>query len=211
MKNHFFTPVFNAVKNWYIPLIGGILYIIMGIVVLASPKESILVLAIFFGLTFLVAGVFEIFFALSNRHRLENWQRAIGFGILTAIIGLVLTLNPPISITTIALFVGFTIIFRSIVAIAFSLDLRNYGSDSWGWLFAFGVLGVIVSIILIWEPNAAVLSLVILIGISFILAGIFGVHLALSLRKIHRHSKSFSSRFKEQIKEIKDFIEDEWD
>lgn len=211
MKNHFFTPVFSAIKNWYIPLIGGILHIIMGIIVLSSPEESILALAIFFGLTFLIAGVFEIIFALSNKIQLENWQRSLGFGILTVLIGLILTFNPPISITTIALFVGFTILFRSIITIAFSLDLKNYGSDKWGWLFALGIVGVLLSLILLWEPRAAVLSLVVLIGFSFIIAGVFGVYLSLLLRRIHNHSTSFSSKLKERMKEIKKHIEEEWD
>lgn len=211
MRNHFFTPVFKAIKNWYIPLIAGILYIIMGIVVLNSPEESILALAIFFGLTFLIAGLFEIIFSLTNKKQLENWERTLGFGILTTLVGLILTLNPPISITTIALFVGFMVIFRSIVTIGFSLDLKNYGSDNWGWLFALGIIGIIISFILIWSPRTAVLSLVVLIGINFIVAGIFRIYFSLLLRKVHKHSKSFSSEIKDKIEKLKETIKEEWD
>src|SRR5690554_1642288 len=211
MENHFFTPVFKAIKNWYIPLIAGIIYITMGIIVLNSPEDSILALAIFFGVTFLIAGLFEVIFALTNRRNLESWGRSLGFGILTTLVGLILTLNPPISITTIALFVGFMVIFRSIVTIGLSLDLRNYGSDKWGWLFTLGIVGVLLSFVLIWNPKTAVLSLVILIGINFIIAGIFRILFSLLLRKVHKHSTTFASEVKDKVEKIKDYIEEEWD
>lgn len=126
MVSSFFKSVSKAIKHWYLPLIVGIIFIALGILVLFTPMESYLALAFIFSISFLVSGISEIIFAISNRKQMEGWGWNLSIGILTVLLGIVLINNPAISIVTLPFVVGFVVLFRSIMAISTSLDMRNY-------------------------------------------------------------------------------------
>lgn len=211
METLFLKSLRNAVKHWYIPLLVGLFFVIVSIIAFTSPIGSLMALAVLFSLSFLFGGLAEIIFSLSNRHRLQNWGWSLAFGIVTFIAGILLLINPALSMTTLALFIGFIILFRSIAAIGFAFDIKRYGGSNWGWLLAFGILGTIVSFILIWNPIFAGMSIVVLVALSFLFAGIFNIYLSLQLRKLHRSSKKISDKLRERYDDLLEEIRAEWD
>lgn len=54
--------------------------------------------------------------------------------------------------SVLAFYIGFVILFRSVAAISFAIDMKGYGSKSWGGLLALGIVGAIVSFILLIFP-----------------------------------------------------------
>ena len=112
----------NSVKNWYILLIVGLIFLGTGIYCFVSPAGSFLALALMFGWSFLISGAIEIVFSISNRDELENWGWTLIFGILTFLVGMLLLARPEITMITLAFSLGFLVLFRSIGAISFALD-----------------------------------------------------------------------------------------
>ena len=110
MNSYFLSSLKNAIKHWYIPLIVGILFIITSFVVFSTPLSSLLTLAIIMSVSFIVSGIFEVVFALSNRRSMENWGWSLVFGLLTLIVGFMLVTNPALSILTLSLYVGFILL-----------------------------------------------------------------------------------------------------
>lgn len=212
METFVLKSIKEAVKNWYIPLLVGLLFVLVSIVAFASPVSSLLALSIFFALTFLFGGFSEIVFSIVNRRQMDNWGWSLAFGIITFIVGLSLTIHPALSMNVMVFYIGFVILFRSIAAISFALDMKRYGTKSWGGLLALGILGAISSFILIWNPVFAGLSIVILIAFSFLFAGLFSIYFSLQLRKLHKSSKTISAELRERydgiIKEIRKELED---
>ena len=49
----------NHGRLWFLPLITGILFIVVGIWIFKTPMESYLTLSIFFAVTFLISGLFR--------------------------------------------------------------------------------------------------------------------------------------------------------
>ncbi len=211
MKTSFLNSIKNSVKHWYIPLIVGILFVILSIAVFTSPLSSLLALSIFFALSFLFSGLSEVFFSISNRNTLPNWGWSLAFGILTTIIGFSLVVHPGLSISVLAFYIGFLLLFRSIASISFALDVKKYGSKNWGSLLAFGILGALASLFLIWNPLFTGIGLTILMAVSILFAGLFSIFLALQLRKIHVHGRKISSNLKERYDDLMEEIRDEWD
>ncbi len=123
--NNFFKTIANAIKHWYIPLIVGIIFALTGIYTLFSPLKAYLTLSVLFSLSFLISGLSEIIFSISNRKEIDNWGWTLTFGIVTALFGVLLVMNPQISITTLPFYVGVVVLFRSIMGIAYALDLKN--------------------------------------------------------------------------------------
>lgn len=73
MNTPFLKSIKNAIKYWYIPLLVGLFFVIVSIVVFTSPLTSFGALAILFSLSFLFGGTTEIFFSVTNRDQLVNW------------------------------------------------------------------------------------------------------------------------------------------
>lgn len=200
----------DSIKHWYIPLFVGLFFVIVGIVTFTSPVTSLMALAVLFSLSFLFGGFTEIVFAIANRKRLDNWGWSLAFGIITFTAGILLLINPALSTATLAFYIGFVILFRSVSAISFAMDVKKYGSKNWIGLLIFGILGAIVSFILLWNPVFAGMSLIILVALSFLFAGLFSTYFAFQLRRLHKHSKDLSPELRARFQQLQSDIRHEW-
>lgn len=211
MSTNFLSSLRNAVKNWYIPLIVGILFIITSIIVFSTPLQSLLTLAMFMSVAFIVGGIFEVIFAISNHKSMDNWGWSLVFGLLTLIVGLMLYANPGLSILTLSIYVGFILLSRSIGSISFAIDIKRHSIGHWVGLLIFGILGTIVSIILLLNPIYAGISAIYLIGFSFLFGGIFSVFWSIQLRKLHKRAKNIKPEIKERIRKLEEDLRTEWE
>lgn len=184
MPNPFLKTIKGAVKHWYLPLIVGLLFLVIGVYTFMSPVEAYITLAILFSISYIFSGISDIFFAISNRHELDNWGWALAIGVATLLVGILLYIHPEITMVTLPFMIGFLMLFRSVSGIGFALDLKNYGGNSWGYLLALGILGTLVSFFLLFNPIAAGMTLVAATGLVMLIIGIFHVFLALKLRKL---------------------------
>ncbi|MBL1214192.1 MAG: HdeD family acid-resistance protein [Ignavibacteriae bacterium] len=210
MQALFLKTIKDAVKLWYIPLFVGILFLVVSIIAFISPVSSFLALAILFSLSLLFSGLSEIIFSIANKEQLDNWGWTLAFGIFTFVVGVLLLISPSISMAALAFYIGFVILFRSIAAFSFALDIKKYGSSNWGWLLAFGILGTLFSFVLLWNPILAGLSAVILISLSFLFSGLFSIYFSFQLRKLHKVAKELSSGLRERFEELEKDIQKEW-
>ncbi len=186
MKNQLENKIKNSIQHWYIPLIVGVIFIGSGLYTFASPLKSYLALSIIFSISFIASGLSEVFFSISNRDKIENYGWTLFFGLSTLLIGLLMITNPKLSMTTLPMYVGFVLLFRSIGAISYSIDLKRYGVSAWGMLMTFGVLGAIFSFMLIRNPVFAGMTIVIWTGISLITVGLFSTLVAFKLRTLNK-------------------------
>lgn len=194
---NYFKLIKNTVKHWYLPLIVGILFVGFGLYMFSTPAESYLTLLIVFSMLFIFSGLSDIIFSISNKNELEGWGWTFMSGVFNFIIGAILLNHPEISIVLLPVFVGFTVLFKSITAISLSLELKKYGVLDWGNLMGIGVLGVIFSIILLWNPMFAGLSVVVWTALAFITFGIFNIYFSVKLKKL----KDFPNKVPEELKE----------
>jgi uncharacterized membrane protein HdeD (DUF308 family) len=125
---------------------------------------------------------------------MKGWGWNLVYGITNVSIGIILISNPTISIASLPIYVGLTVLFRSALAIGTSLDLSGYGVPGAGSLLAIGILGMIFSFILLKNPDFAGLSLVSWTTITLLMAGIYSIYYSLQLKKLNdAGSKIFSS------------------
>ena len=176
----------QTVKNWYLILILGIILIFVGIWVFNTPVLSYATLSILFAAAFLVTGILEIAYVISNSKEMEKWGWSLVSGIIDLLIGILLMALPATAMMFLAFYVGFGILFRSTLAIGRSIDLKRWHIAGWGYLLLIGILGLIFSFILIWNPIFAGLTIVFYTGMSFIMIGIFQVFLSFKLRKLKK-------------------------
>lgn len=179
----------DAVSYWWVSLVVGALALIAGIWSMTAPVSAFGVLLIFFIASFIAGGIFDILFSILNYKKLNGWGWTLVLGILSLLFGFILMSKPIESMIVLAYLVGFWMLFASITSISGSLEMRRAGIGSWGWMLAFGILGVILSFILISNPLFAAAYLVILFSISLLLYGIIRIFFALKMRQINKAIK----------------------
>lgn len=209
MNQPFFKTVQNSIKHWYIPLIVGIIFIIIGFYTLFSPIASYLTLATLFSVSFLVSGLSELYFSIANRKEIDNLGWLMASSIITTLMGVLLIIHPKISLTILPFYVGFLVLFRSVNALSTALDLKNYGILDWGNLMLVGILGLLFSFILIWNPVFAGMTIVFWTGSVLIFTGIFSIYLSLKFKKLKDFPNKISDELKARYEAIKAEIKEE--
>ena len=184
MSNTIIASAKSVVRHWYLVLLAGIIFIAAGIWVMCTPLSAYLALSVLFSISFSIVGLMEVIFAIANRKEMKGWGWTLVFGLFNLLISFILFYDPLISITTLPLYVGFVVLFRSITTIGVSLDTENYATPGKGSLLALGILGVFFSFILLWNPAFAGLSLVIWTAIGLITAGIYSIYFSFLLKKL---------------------------
>jgi uncharacterized membrane protein HdeD (DUF308 family) len=177
------SAIKSTLKHWYLPLIVGVIFILLGCYVFTVPLETYATLAFLFSLSFIISGVVEIYFAYSNKDSLDGWGWYLTGGILTLLLGFYLVINPGISAAVLPYVVGFTMMFRSFQGLGIALDLKKLGL-SWGTPAFIAVLGILLSFLLIAQPLVTGMSIVIITALAIIIVGIYSISLSLTLKKI---------------------------
>jgi uncharacterized membrane protein HdeD (DUF308 family) len=111
----------NRSRGWAVVL--GILLVIGGIVVIAWPGVTFLVIAIVWGLTMLVGGIARSIAAATLRGYAWGWL--IVLGILEAILGILMLAWPDVTAYVILLLIGIYSIVAGILQIVLSFQLRK--------------------------------------------------------------------------------------
>ena len=186
----------NRIKNWWIPLIVGIIFILTGIYTLLNPDVSYITLSLIFSISFLFSGISEIIFSISNRKEMDNWGWVLAYGILSTVIGGVLINHPLISLEVFSIYVSFLILFRAMSGISFSFELKELGVDSWWISLLISVILLFFAITAMIFPGLAGLTAVYWVGMGVILAGIITINYSIQLKKI----KDLPDRISEDLK-----------
>lgn len=178
------SNVRNPLKYWYIPAIVGLLFIAVGIYAFTVPMETYLTLTVIFSISFLTSGLLESIFAIQNRKFIESWGWYLVSGIAGIILGILLLVNPEISVMTLPLFVGFGLLFRSIIGLGLAFDLKKMRILQWGNLALLSALGILSSFLLIYNPIFTGFSIVVFTCITFIFTGVSAIILSFRLKKL---------------------------
>jgi uncharacterized membrane protein HdeD (DUF308 family) len=187
MKNSLFkiNEIRAHIRNWWVLLLLGVIFVAMGFIVLANPLESYVTLAIFFAASMLVSGIFQIVFSIANREEMEGWGWQLALGIMETIIGFILIFNLGLSLAILPFYVGFWLLFRSFALIGFSFEMKTYKIMSWGYYLVFGILLAVFSWFIILRPVFGGITIVTWTAIAFMIAGVAHIMLSFRLKKVN--------------------------
>lgn len=176
----------------------SIIAFIIGLIMVIVPNVSLQVIGITFGIFAIVFGIVLIAlnFALNNFH-IPFF--GIASGVLSIIVGIILIAMPGILPTIFGLALGIWVILSSVNIISIAIAVRN-GVSNWGLLLLLGIIDLICGIIVLFNPFASSLSIVILGGIVIM------IHSAATIADmvmIRKDAKEFAKAYEEGLKELK--------
>ncbi len=115
--------------GFFLHLLGGVLYVIVGLMVVVNPQVGALALTLLMALFFLIAGAFRIIGSLTMRF--PEWRWVLLNGIVTFLLGLLIWKQWPSSaFWVIGLFIGIDLIFTGWSWVMLSLTARRLASQA---------------------------------------------------------------------------------
>lgn len=173
----------HSVEQWWLNLTAGIIFIIIGGIVVLYPSTSYAKFTTIFIAGFGVVGLLETFYALSNRNQLQHWGWTLMSGIVDLAITFLLLTTPEIGVIGLPTYIGFVLLFRSIIGIGFSTYLKQFEVRNWAIVLALSILGIFFSLLMIWETRIGVLSFTINTTIALLTVGFAQIGIAYELRR----------------------------
>lgn len=150
----------------------GVLSIVIGLLLLASPGATLLVVAVLFGIQLIVLGALRI--ALSSAAPAEpGWLKplVIVMGVLTVIAGIICLFRPGTSLLIIAIFLAVGWIVEGAAALAQALMAdRSVGARI--FFIISGIVSVVAGLIVATFPGGSLVLLTRFGGILLIVVGI---------------------------------------
>lgn len=173
--------VVNVSKVWWISLIAGICWFIIGIVILQFDIASVQTIGLLVGLMFLFTGIQE--FIISSA--VEGWKWLwIVFGVLFVLAGIYAIINPGATAVALASVLGFLFLLVAIFWIIEAFATREQ-NDLW-WLGL--ISGIIMFVLAVWVSRQFLIEkvevLIVFAGVWALMQGLVSVIRGFQIRKL---------------------------
>jgi len=153
---------------WWVFLLEGIASIIIGLLLLVHPAQTLVAIAIFFGFYWLFVGVLELVRVFVDKS--VPWYWSLLIGVLGIVAGLIV-LNHPL-LAGVVLPVGI-VVWLGVIGLVIGV-LAMIGGFTGGGVgsFIFGLVNFIIGLILLNAPMTAALAVPLVFGILLLIQGV---------------------------------------
>src|SRR5262249_33170002 len=147
-------------RAWGSLVIRGALGIIVGVLILVRPMESVAAFALVVALSALVQGAVAMVHAFDIRSVARHWWRLLLIRSLGTVVGIAaLYYYPGLSLTFIVIWAVWWLAIVGVTAIGAALYERRMGMG-WGWTMTWGILAIVTAVIAFGNPPATLAALV---------------------------------------------------
>lgn len=167
-------------------VISALLCILLGIVLVVWPDLSIQVVCTAVGAVLLIGGGVRLAVYFMSRDGSVYAQMNLIMGIILAVVGVWILLQPDKVLAIIPIIVGIVIILHGANNLRQAFTLCRDKYDKWWVVLILGLLTVGFGVLLVLRPFEALDTVVMLIGISLIFDGISDIWI---VSRIYRTAK----------------------
>jgi uncharacterized membrane protein HdeD (DUF308 family) len=169
----------RAKSGWIVAL--GAVYVIAGLIALASVAMATVASVLVVGVMMIVAGVAEVI----NAFQIKSWGKFLLWallGVLYIIAGFVTFENPLLAAVLLTLMLGASLVASGIMRIFLSFSMKR--ETPWIWVALSGVITLLLGLLILarWPINS-VYILGLFLGIDLIMAGAGWIGLGFGLRR----------------------------
>jgi uncharacterized membrane protein HdeD (DUF308 family) len=178
------TPIPSLLPHlWKSTLTSGVLSLIVGVVVLAWPGISVLTAAVAFGIYLLITGAAQVVFAFSLH--VSAGSRILLF--ISGAASLILAVlafrhfGQGYAVLLLAIWIGIGFIFRGVATTVSAIHDPHLPGR--GWSIFIGVITLIAGIVVLGSPLESILTLALVVGVFFVVIGVFEIVSSFGIRK----------------------------
>jgi uncharacterized membrane protein HdeD (DUF308 family) len=171
--------------SWQTALLLGALTFILGLIVSLHPSNSVNVIAVLLGVLMILSGIFHLIRVFDPQEAHRIWLGIAG--LLFIVIGVILIRHLHLTRAIIGLVIGITWIVQGLAALIGGISGGVREGRAW-WII-FGVASLIAGIAVTVTPASSLNVLATLLGIWFMVMGVFEIIGGLLLRHAVHHAK----------------------
>ena len=171
--------------TWQATLFLGAATLILGLIVSFHPTGSLNVIAVLLGIAAILSGIFHLIRVFDPKELHRVWLGIAG--LLFIVIGVVLIRHLHLTRSLIGLLIGITWIVQGLTALIGGISGGVREGRAW-WII-FGVVSLIAGIVVAVTPASSLNVLAVLLGIWFVIMGIFEIIGGLLLRHALREAE----------------------
>jgi uncharacterized membrane protein HdeD (DUF308 family) len=167
---------------WKSTLISGLLALVLGVLVLVLPGDSLVIAAVLFGLYLLVTGAAQVVFAFSLH--VSAGGRVLLF--ISGAASLVLAVlcfrhfGEGYALLLLAIWIGVGFIFRGVATSISAISDPHLPGR--GWQISLGLISLLAGIVMIASPFETLAILTLIVGIWLVVIGAFEVVSSFGIR-----------------------------
>lgn len=167
-------------RSWWHLELRGAAALVFGVLALAWPGVTLLLLVALFAAYAFVSGVATLAGALRNRSE-RGWWLLLLLGLAGIAAAIVTLFYPGITALVLVVVMGVNAIFGGVLDIAMAIRLRKEIRGEW-LLGLAGVVSILFGVLVLAFPGAGALALVWLIAFYAIVVGVLFIALGLRMR-----------------------------
>ena len=166
-------------SDWGLVLLQGIAAVILGLFLVTAPGATLLVVATFLGIYWLISGVLSIVKIFTRTSQL-NWFWSLAVGLLGIFAGAIVLRHPVWSAllvpTVLIIILGINALLMSAINL-----VRGLGGDGVGYV-AISIFDLVLGIVLLGSPLVAASLLPVVFGILALIGGISTIIISFTIR-----------------------------
>ncbi|MFD4603301.1 HdeD family acid-resistance protein [Streptomyces sp. NPDC058464] len=178
------SPIARLGGSWTWHLLYGLVSIVIGVISLAWPGPTLVVLAMVLGAQLIATGVFRLVGSASLEETGTARTLTAVLGVVSLLLGLYAIRHVLITVLALGLLLGVYWIVDGFTAVFAAVD--HPGLPGRAWNVFIGVLGVLAGLTLLIWPGLSLLTLSFLAGLWLIMLGAMQLGLARRIRGIAR-------------------------
>lgn len=167
--------------GWWLALLIGAVSIVVGIIVILKPSDSLSTLAVIIGIFILFDGIVELIAAVTGGT--ENRGLLAVIGALSVIAGVLLIRHPLGGVKAVALLLGIWLIAAGVVRFIAAFSL----AQDRGWRILGALVLAIFGVVIVSSPHIGYTTLAVIAGICFICYGISMLAAGWAMHVIREH------------------------
>ena len=166
----------RSIRHWWVFLLRGILFMLVGIYMICSPATGFVALGFFFGLVILLTGIAELLRVSSDR---TSGSRGfhLAMGIIDILLGIVFIGHIAAGVAVLRIIGGLWFLFRGSSLIRFSRHMHT------SWLLVLGgIITAIFGLMIIFNVVFGSLTIIFFTAFAFLIMGVFNAWLGYNMK-----------------------------
>lgn len=167
-------------RSWGIVLFLGIMSVLIGILAIAWPLATVVVVAVLLSIWLIVTGIFQVIRGFSRG--LSGGMRALLFisGLLSLILGIIMLTGVFRAVEILAIFIGISFLFRGMGSFFIAAEQK----EGRGWNIFGGIIMVIGGFVLLLWPAITLSALAWVTGVWLVVIGSFEIFAAFRIKSL---------------------------
>jgi uncharacterized membrane protein HdeD (DUF308 family) len=166
-------------------MLRGALAILFGVLAIAWPGMTLLLLVAMFAAYALLSGGISIMAGVRRRARDSQWWLLLLLGLVSVAAGVAALVYPELTALVLVLLMGANALFTGVLDIAVAIRLRRVLRGHWMMVFS-GIVSILFGILVFAFPGAGAIALVWLISLYAVVTGVLLFGLGLRTRRAAR-------------------------